>query len=106
MSDKCDGLQEIINEALESMGAEAVGEFDPQGRNLADFCRRTGLSRQRARTIKSNGFKVKPHGQLWLKVATTVLRTTPGSWTTSSGRASQTPRWSSSGWWARATRAG
>ena len=73
MSEKYDGLQEIIDEALESMAAEAVGEFDPQGCNLAEFCRRTGLSRQRARTIKSNGFKVKPHGRLGLKVATTVL---------------------------------
>lgn len=73
MDDKYDGLQEIIDEALESMAAEATGKFDPQKCNLAEFCRRTGLSRQRARTIKANGFKVKPHGRLGLKVATTVL---------------------------------
>ena len=40
-----DDLQEIIDEALESMAAEAVGEFDPQTCNLAEFCRRTGLTR-------------------------------------------------------------
>ncbi len=72
MSDKYDGLQQIIDEALESMAAEAVGEFDPQACNLAEFCRRTGLSRQRARTIKSNGFKAKPHGRLGLRLANTV----------------------------------
>lgn len=73
MSEKYDGLQEIIDEALESMAAETAGEFDPQRCNLAEFCRRTGLSRQRARTIKANGFKVGPHGRLGTKAARTVL---------------------------------
>ena len=73
MSDRYDGLQEIIDEALDSMAAEAGDGFDPQRCNLAEFCRRTGLSRQRARTIKANGFKVKPHGRLGLKAANTVL---------------------------------
>lgn len=73
MSEKYDGLQEIIDEALESMAAETAGEFDPQRCNLAEFCRRTGLSRQRARTIKANGFKVRPHGRLGTKAARTVL---------------------------------
>ena len=73
MSEKYDGLQEIIDEALESMAAETAGGFDPQRCNLAEFCRRTGLSRQRARTIKANGFKVRPHGRLGAKAARTVL---------------------------------
>lgn len=68
-----DDLQEIIDEALESMAAEAVGEFDPQTCNLAEFCRRTGLTRSKARTIKSHGFKALPHGRLGLKAAKTVL---------------------------------
>ena len=68
-----DDLQEIIDEALESMAAEAAGEFDPQACNLAEFCRRTGLTRSKARTIKSHGFKALPHGRLGLKVAKTVL---------------------------------
>ena len=66
------GLQEIIDEALESMAEEAVGSFDPQKCNLAEFCRRTGLSRQRARTLKANGFKVKPHGNAGARRGTTV----------------------------------
>ena len=73
MSDKYDGLQEIIDGALADMAAEAGGSFDPQGCNLAEFCRKTGLSRQRARTIKANGFKAKPHGRLGTKAAKTVL---------------------------------
>ena len=73
MNDGYDGLQHIIDEALGAMAAEAAGDFDPQGCNLAEFCRRTGLSRQRARTIKANGFKAKPHGRLGLKLANTVL---------------------------------
>lgn len=73
MNDGYDGLQQIIDEALESMAAEAAGDFDPQRCNLAEFCRRTGLSRQRARTIKANGFKARPHGRLGLKLANTVL---------------------------------
>lgn len=73
MNDGYDGLQRIIDEALESMAAEAAGGFDPQACNLAEFCRRTGLSRQRARTIKANGFRAKPHGRLGTKAASTVL---------------------------------
>ena len=73
MDDRNDGLQRIIDEALESMAAEAAGEFDPQSCNLAEFCRRTGISRQRARTIKANGFKVRPHGRTGTKAARTVL---------------------------------
>lgn len=73
MSEKYDGLQEIIDEAPEPMAAETAGEFDPQRCNLAEFCRRTGLSRQRARTIRANGFKVRPHGRLGTKAARTVL---------------------------------
>ena len=72
MSEKYDGLQEIIDEALESMAAETAGGFDPQRCNLAEFCRRTGLSRQGARTVKANGFKVRPHGRLGAKAARTV----------------------------------
>lgn len=59
MNNKHDGLQEIIDETLGSMAAEAVGGFDPQRCNLAEFCRRTGLSRRRAGTIKANGFKIR-----------------------------------------------
>ena len=73
MDDRNDGLQKIIDEALESMAAECAGDFDPHACNLSEFCRRAGISRQRARTIKANGFKVKPHGRIGLRVAHTVL---------------------------------
>ncbi|MBQ9006610.1 MAG: hypothetical protein IJ092_09595 [Atopobiaceae bacterium] len=73
MNDEHDGLQKIIDEALGSMAAEAVGGFDPQRCNLAEFCCRTGLFRQRARTIKANGFRTKPHGSLGLKTESAVL---------------------------------
>jgi hypothetical protein len=72
MSKKHDGLQDIIDEALSSMAAECAGEFDSQTCNLSEFCRRTGLARQRARTIRANGFKVKPHGRTGQKAAKTV----------------------------------
>ena len=68
-----DDLQEIIDNALGEMAREAGGDFDPQRCNLAEFCRRTGLTRSKARTIKANGFKVMPHGRLGLRAATTVL---------------------------------
>ena len=35
MTDKYDGLQEIIDETLRDMAAEAAGEFEPQTCNLA-----------------------------------------------------------------------
>jgi transposase len=68
-----DDLQEIIDKALEEMAAEAGEGFEPQACNLADFCRRTGLTRSRARTIKNHGFRVLPHGNSGRKAKTTVL---------------------------------
>lgn len=41
-------LQEIIDNALLDMRREAGGELDLEHVNLADFCRRTGLSRSKA----------------------------------------------------------
>ena len=73
MNERRDDLQEIIDKALEEMAAEAAEGFDPQACNLADFCRRTGLTRSRARTIKGHGFRVLPHGNTGRKAGTTVL---------------------------------
>lgn len=73
MSERHDDLQMIIDGALEDMAAEAGGGFDPQRCNLAEFCRRTGLTRSKARTIKSHGFKAPPHGNAGRKAAVTVL---------------------------------
>ena len=73
MSERHDDLQKIIDGALEDMAAEAGDGFDPQGCNLAEFCRRTGLTRSKARTIKSHGFKALPHGNAGKRAAATVL---------------------------------
>ena len=62
-------LQEIIDNALLDMRREAGGELDLEHVNLADFCRRTGLSRSKARTIRSHGFRVLPHGRTGQKAS-------------------------------------
>lgn len=51
MNERHDDLQEIIDAALREMAAEEGDGFDPQTCNLAEFCRRTGLTRSRARTV-------------------------------------------------------
>lgn len=55
-------LQEIITHALEELKREQGKQFDIERVNLAELARRTGLSRSRLRTLKKNGFVVKPHG--------------------------------------------
>lgn len=67
------GLQEIIDKALEEMAREAGESFELDRINLAEFSRRTGLTRSRARTLKANGFKVLPHGHCGMRAATTVM---------------------------------
>jgi hypothetical protein len=66
-------LQEIIDNALRDMRREAGGELGLERVNLAEFCRRTGLSRSRARTIKEHGFRALPHGRTGQKAARTVM---------------------------------
>jgi transposase len=73
VNERRDDLQEIIDKALEEMAAEAGEGFEPQACSLADFCRRTGLTRSRARTIRSHGFRVLPHGNSGRRAGTTVL---------------------------------
>ena len=72
MNERRDDLQEIMDKALEEMAAEAGEGFDPQACNLADLCRRTGLTRSRARTTEGHGFRVLPHGNTGRKAGTTV----------------------------------
>lgn len=61
-----------MDKALEGMAAEAGGGFDPQACNLADLCRRTGLTRSRARTTEGHGLRVLPHGNTGRRAGTTV----------------------------------
>lgn len=73
MDSRYDDLQKIIDEALSAMAAEADPGFSPKRANLAEFCRRTGLSRSKARTLRKKGFHAGPHGNAGRKAETTVL---------------------------------
>lgn len=73
MNERHDDLQEIIDAALREMAAEEGDGFDPQTCNLAEFCRRTGLTRSRARTVRAHGFRALPHGNSGRRAATGVL---------------------------------
>jgi len=67
------GLQEIIDKAIGDMAREAGDSFELDHLNLAEFSRRTGLSRSKARTLKAKGFVVTPHGRCGMKAETTVI---------------------------------
>ena len=73
MNERRDDLQEIIDKALEEMAAEAGEGFSIDTLSLAEFCRRTGLTRSRARTIRKHGFRALPHGNSGRKAGATVL---------------------------------
>ena len=73
MNERHDDLQEIIDAALREMAAEVGEGFDPQACNLAEFCRRTGLTRPRARTVRAHGFRALPHGNSGRRAAPGVL---------------------------------
>ena len=55
-------LQEILTQALEDLKNELGDKFDICKVNLAELERRTGISRSKLRTLKTNGFIIKPHG--------------------------------------------
>ena len=67
------GLQEIIDKAIEEMARETGDSFDIDHMNLAEFSRRTGLSRSKARSLKAKGFVAAPHGRCGMKAETTVI---------------------------------
>lgn len=73
MNERHDDLQEIVDAALREMAAEEGDGFDPQACNLAEFCRRTGLTRSRARTVRAHGFRALPHGNSGRRAAPGVL---------------------------------
>ena len=66
-------LQEIIDKVLAEMALEQGDSFDLDRINLADFARRAGLTRSKARTIRANGFRVLPHGRTGYRARSTVL---------------------------------
>lgn len=67
------GLQEIIDKAIEEMAREAGDSFEIDRLNLAEFSRRTGLSRSKARTLKEKGFVATPHGRCGMRAESTVI---------------------------------
>ena len=67
------GLQEIIDKAISDIARAEGDSFELDKMNLAEFSRRTGLSRSRARTLKARGFTVAPHGRCGMRAATTVI---------------------------------
>jgi transposase len=71
--DKRDGIQEIIDNAIREMGFDRRnGDFRPKSVNLAEFCRKTGLTRSKARTLQKKAF-VAVHGNCGKKRETTVI---------------------------------
>ena len=68
------GLQEIIDKAIEELAREAGDSFKLDQLNLAEFSRRTGLSRSKARSLKAKGFVVTPHGRCGIRVSSNLSR--------------------------------
>lgn len=68
-----DSAMEIIAQVLEEMKSAMGKDFSIDKVNLAELERRTGLSRQRLRTLKDHGFKEVPHGNTGKSPSTSVL---------------------------------
>ena len=64
---------EILTKILTEMEDEEGKSFTLESVNIAELQRRTGIGRQRLRTLKENGFKVKAHGNSGKKKEKTVL---------------------------------
>lgn len=70
---KRSGLQEIIDSALEAMGVIDKDGSIIKKVNLAEFGRRTGLTRSQCRTLAAKGFRAGAHGRCGMRADTTVL---------------------------------
>lgn len=53
---------EILAKVLAEMEEEQGSSFSLESVNIAELQRRTGIPRQKLRTLKKNGFKTKAHG--------------------------------------------
>lgn len=67
------GLQEIIDNALQAMGIDRANPSECDKVNLAEFSRLTGITRSKARTLQSKGFTAGPHGRTGMRREGTVL---------------------------------
>ena len=69
-------LQSIVSRVLSEMKEECQkegSEFSMERINLAEFQRRSGLSRERSRTLQRHKFEVRPHGNTGKKRERTVI---------------------------------
>lgn len=66
-------LEAIVTQVLEEMKQETGPDFDLSRINLAEFARRAGISRSRARHLQQNGFEVKPNAHKGRKLPTTII---------------------------------
>lgn len=57
-----DSAIEILAQVIEEMKSQQGNRFPLYSINLAELERRTGISRQRLRTLKKNNFRELPHG--------------------------------------------
>lgn len=74
MSHTESGLQAIIDDVLHQMKVDAGSTFNIDKINLAEFSRRSGISRAKARKLKADGFIVKPHARIGKKVKSTKIQ--------------------------------
>lgn len=68
-----DFAKQSLAQALEEMKSLQGEDFSINTINLAELERRTGISRQRRRTHRKNGFKYLPHGRTGRSNKTFVL---------------------------------
>jgi transposase len=66
-------MNPVVAKAIEQMMAEQGEEFSLEKINLAELGRRTGISRQKLRSMKANGFEDVPHAAKGRKSPATLL---------------------------------
>lgn len=66
-------MNPVVAKAIEQMMAEQGEEFSLEKINLAELERRTGISRQKLRSMKANGFEDVPHAAKGRKSPATLL---------------------------------
>ena len=68
-----DSAIDMIAQVLEEMKTAAGSDFSLEKINLAELSRRTGITRQRLRTLQKNGFQPVEHGNSGQRLKFTVL---------------------------------
>ena len=68
-----DFTKQSLAQAIEEMKSIQGKDFSIENINLAELQRRTGISRQRLRTLKANGFRSLPHGRTGKSIKGSVL---------------------------------